>query len=99
MPRPIPSLRVSAYTATCAAGAGRAALLDSDGRYPEHLRRPVVHTPHSLGDFVQHALELEGPCLTVATACSSSAKAFAQAERLIRAGLADAALVGGVDSL
>ena len=48
---------------------------------------------------MQHALGLEGPCVTVATACSSSAKAFAQAERLIRAGLADAAIVGGVDSL
>jgi 3-oxoacyl-[acyl-carrier-protein] synthase-1 len=37
--------------------------------------------------------------MTVATACSSSAKAFAQAERLIRAGPADAAVVGGVDTL
>jgi 3-oxoacyl-[acyl-carrier-protein] synthase-1 len=37
--------------------------------------------------------------MTVATACSSSAKAFAQADRLIRVGLADAAVVGGVDTL
>jgi 3-oxoacyl-[acyl-carrier-protein] synthase-1 len=35
----------------------------------------------------------------VGTACSSSAKVFAQAERLVCAGLADAAVVGGVDSL
>ena len=42
---------------------------------------------------------LEGPCETISTACSSSAKAFASAERLIRLGLADAAVVGGVDTL
>jgi 3-oxoacyl-[acyl-carrier-protein] synthase-1 len=48
---------------------------------------------------VQQATGLRGPCVTVATACSSSAKVFAQAARLIQAGLADAALVGGVDTL
>jgi 3-oxoacyl-[acyl-carrier-protein] synthase-1 len=73
--------------------------LDPDGRYPADLRRPIVHTPHSLGDFVQHALELKGPSVTVATACSSSAKVFAQAERMMRLGLIDAAVVGGSDSL
>jgi 3-oxoacyl-[acyl-carrier-protein] synthase-1 len=70
-----------------------------DGQYPEDLRRPIVHTPHSTGDFVRAALALEGVVVTVATACSSSAKAFAKAERLIRLGIADAAIVGGVDSL
>jgi 3-oxoacyl-[acyl-carrier-protein] synthase-1 len=70
-----------------------------DGTYPPDLRRPVVHQPHSLGGFVQNALDLSGVCVTVGTACSSSAKVFAQAERLIRLGLADAAVVGGVDSL
>lgn len=48
---------------------------------------------------MQHALGLTGICVTVATACSSSAKVFAQAERLMRAGVADAAIVGGVDTL
>ena len=73
--------------------------LGPDGCYPPDLQRPIVHTVHSLGNFVQHALGLEGVSVTVATACSSSAKVFAQAERLIRLGLADAAVVGGVDSL
>jgi 3-oxoacyl-[acyl-carrier-protein] synthase-1 len=68
-------------------------------RFPDDLDRPIVHTPHSLGDFVRHATGAQGPCVTVATACSSSAKVFAQAARLIQAGLADAALVGGVDTL
>jgi len=72
---------------------------DGQVRFPEDLRRPIVHTPHSLGDFLQHATGLRGPCVTVATACSSSAKVFAQAARLIQAGVVDAALVGGVDTL
>jgi 3-oxoacyl-[acyl-carrier-protein] synthase-1 len=68
-------------------------------QFPDDLARPIVHTPHSLGDFVQHATGLRGPGITVATACSSSAKVFAQAARMIAAGLVDAALVGGVDTL
>ena len=88
-------------TSTSSIGASEDAYrrLEPDGRYPADLRRPIIHTPHSLGDFVQHALGLRGIAVTVATACSSSAKVFAQAERLIRAGLADAAVVGGVDTL
>ncbi|OUL99701.1 beta-ketoacyl-[acyl-carrier-protein] synthase II [Variovorax sp. JS1663] len=73
--------------------------LDADGRFPEEQRRPDVHTPHSLTMFVQEALGLEGPAETLSTACSSSAKVFASAERLIRLGLVDAAVVGGVDTL
>ena len=55
-----------------------------------------------LGNLADHAarhLGLTGPAYTIATACSSSAKAFASARRLIRAGLADAAVVGGADTL
>lgn len=72
---------------------------DGSARFPSDMDRPQIHTPHSLGDFVQQATGLRGPCVTVATACSSSAKVFAQAARLIATGQADAALVGGVDSL
>ena len=88
-------------TSTSSIGASEDAYrrLEPDGRYPADLRRPIIHTPHSLGDFVQHALGLCGLSVTLATACSSSAKVFAQAERLIRAGIADAAVVGGVDTL
>jgi 3-oxoacyl-[acyl-carrier-protein] synthase I len=88
-------------TSTSSIGATEEAYrrLLPDGQYPADLRRPIVHTPHSLGDFVRSALGLEGIAVTVGTACSSSAKAFCQAERLIRLGLADAAVVGGVDSL
>jgi 3-oxoacyl-[acyl-carrier-protein] synthase-1 len=63
------------------------------------MRRPAIHAPHSLAAFVAAALGLEGPCLTVSTACSSSAKVFASAQRMIALGLIDAAVVGGVDTL
>jgi len=88
-------------TSTSSIGASEDAYtrLDPDGRYPADLRRSIIHTPHSPGDFVQQALQLDNTSVTVATACSSSAKVFAQAERLIRCGLADAAVVGGVDTL
>lgn len=67
--------------------------------FPADLRRPRVHTPHSPGAFVQAVTGLRGPCVTVATACSSSAKVFAQAARLIATEVCDAALVGGIDTL
>jgi len=70
-----------------------------DGAFAPAQHRPKVHTPHSLSMFVQAALGLEGPAETISTACSSSAKVFASAERLIRLGLVDAAVVGGVDTL
>ncbi len=88
-------------TSTSSIGATEEAYrtLLPDGQFPEDLRRPIVHTPHSLGDFVRAALGLQGIVVTVGTACSSSAKVFAQAERFMRLGLADAAIVGGVDTL
>jgi 3-oxoacyl-[acyl-carrier-protein] synthase-1 len=73
--------------------------LDADGHMNAIQRVSRVHQTHALGAFVQEVFALAGPCLTIATACSSSAKVFASAERLLRAGLADAAIVGGVDSL
>jgi 3-oxoacyl-[acyl-carrier-protein] synthase-1 len=87
-------------TSTASVGATEEAYrrLD-DGRIPADLRRREIHAPHSLSGFVAAALALHGPALTVSTACSSSAKAFAHAERMIRLGLVDAAVVGGVDTL
>ncbi|MFT3817438.1 MAG: beta-ketoacyl-ACP synthase [Rubrivivax sp.] len=73
--------------------------LAADGGFPPDERHPRLHTPHALADFVQQALGLQGPALTVSTACSSSAKALAVAERWLRLDLADAVVVGGVDAL
>lgn len=87
-------------TSTSSIGATEQAYRELDhGHFPEYLRAPTLHTPHSLGEFLEAVLGTRGPCLTVATACSSSAKIFAKAERLLRLGVADAAVLAGVDTL
>jgi 3-oxoacyl-[acyl-carrier-protein] synthase I len=73
--------------------------LDAQGQFPAPLRSERLNTLHAVAAFVQHAIGLQGPCVTVSTACSSSAKAFAQASRWLQLGLADAVVVGGVDAL
>ncbi len=88
-------------TSTSSIGATEDAYrtLTPDGAFPPGNREPRVHTPNSLVMFVRQVLGIEGPAFTVSTACSSSAKVFANAERLLRLGLADAVVVGGVDTL
>jgi 3-oxoacyl-[acyl-carrier-protein] synthase-1 len=69
---------------------------------PDRIAVVLGTSTSGLGNLAEHAarhLGLTGPAYTVATACSSSAKAFASARRLIRCGLADAAVVGGADTL
>ena len=61
-----------------------------------HYRQQEMGTPAL---FLAHELGLHGPAHVISTACSSSAKALASAARLLNAGLADAVLTGGVDSL
>ncbi len=72
---------------------------DTDGRLPRSFHYRQTQDTFSLADFVGRELALEGPALVVSTACSSSAKVFAVAHRHMQAGLCDAAVVGGVDSL
>ena len=88
-------------TSTSSIGATEEAYtrLTAAGEFPEDLRYQAVHTPHSTGEFLQRVLEAGSVGVTVATACSSSAKAFAQGARLLDMGIADAVVVGGVDSL
>lgn len=69
------------------------------GALPPDFRFAETHDHHSLALFVQAYLELEGPVMTVSTACSSSAKVFADAAQLMEASVCDAAVVGGADSL
>lgn len=49
--------------------------------------------------FISTVLGLRGPAYSISTACSSGAKALASARRLIRAGICDAVIAGGVDTL
>ena len=72
---------------------------DATGALPAWLHYGHTHNTYSVSAYVRAALGLQGPAYVVSTACSSSAKVFAAAARMIDAGIVDAAVVGGVDSL
>jgi 3-oxoacyl-[acyl-carrier-protein] synthase-1 len=69
------------------------------GKLPADYRFQHTHNLFACTDFVRHYLGLTGPAATISTACSSSAKVFASAWRMMELGFCDAAVVGGVDSL
>jgi 3-oxoacyl-[acyl-carrier-protein] synthase-1 len=69
------------------------------GALPPDFHYAETQNSNSLAGFVAHYLGLSGPSFVVSSACSSSAKVFANAERMMAAGVCDAAVVGGVDSL
>lgn len=57
------------------------------------------HMMHALLEVLRRATGVCGPAHVVSTACSSSGKVFGTARRYLRAGFADAVLVGGADTL
>jgi 3-oxoacyl-[acyl-carrier-protein] synthase-1 len=69
------------------------------GALPADFIYGTTHNTYSVADFTRHYFDLTGPAVVVSSACSSSAKVFSSARRMIEAGLIDAALIGGVDSL
>jgi 3-oxoacyl-[acyl-carrier-protein] synthase-1 len=87
-------------TSTSGIGESEAAQLqfEATGHWPErfHYAQQEMGTPAA---FVAAELGLAGPAHTISTACSSSTKAIAAGARMLRAGLADAVVVGGADSL
>ena len=72
---------------------------DTAGRLPAQFNYQTTHENNSVTDFVRRYLKLQGCAFTISTACSSSAKVFASASRMVASGLCDAVVVGGVDSL
>jgi 3-oxoacyl-[acyl-carrier-protein] synthase-1 len=69
------------------------------GALPDDFNYAHGHSPYALADFVRHYFGLKGPAAVISSACSSGAKVFASARRMIEVGLIDAAIVGGVDTL
>jgi 3-oxoacyl-[acyl-carrier-protein] synthase-1 len=69
------------------------------GDLPTDFRYADTHNTYSLAAFVRRYLELRGPSMVVSSACSSTAKVFGTAARMMAAGVCDAAVVGGVDTL
>jgi 3-oxoacyl-[acyl-carrier-protein] synthase-1 len=58
-----------------------------------------THDLQALPRYLQARLGLRGPGIVVSTACTSGARAMMEAAALIAAGIVDAAVAGGVDSL
>jgi 3-oxoacyl-[acyl-carrier-protein] synthase-1 len=69
------------------------------GALPADFNYETTHNPYSLAAFVRAYFALQGPAVAVSSACSSGAKVFGSARRMLEAGLIDAAVVGGVDTL
>lgn len=69
---------------------------DDPDRFPSDFRFSMLELG-SPSSYLASATGVTGPAYTISTACSSSAKAFPAARRLIEAGMCDAAIVGGVD--
>ncbi|WP_454831022.1 beta-ketoacyl-ACP synthase [Pseudoxanthomonas wuyuanensis] len=68
------------------------------GQWPDgfHYGQQEIGAPSR---FIAVEAGVCGPAWTLSTACSSSAKALASAARLLRAGIVDAVIAGGADSL
>lgn len=69
------------------------------GALPDDFNYAHGHSPYGLAAFVRRYFGLKGPAAVISSACSSGAKVFSSARRMMEAGLIDAAIVGGVDSL
>ncbi len=69
-----------------------------DGVWPDdfHYAQQEMGTA---ARFVRERIGSAGPAWTISTACSSSAKALMSAARLLRAGVVDAVVAGGADSM
>lgn len=52
-----------------------------------------------ISEYIQKRYDIQGPCYTVATACSSSAKAIVAGAELLSSDVCDAVIVGGSDAL
>ena len=94
--------RVGLVLGTSTAGIGEAELAIAAARRGEAVPTAFDYRQQELGspsEFLARHLGLEGPAYTLSTACSSSARAFISGQRMLAAGLVDAVLVGGADSL
>jgi 3-oxoacyl-[acyl-carrier-protein] synthase-1 len=87
-------------TSTSGIGESEAAIAAQarEGQLPAgfHVEQQELGSPALM---LAQLLGLGGPRYVVSTACSSGAKALASGARLLKAGLCDVVLVGGVDAL
>lgn len=94
--------RVGLVLGTSTAGIGEAELAIAAARRGEAIPPAFDYRQQELGspsEFLARYLDIFGPAYTLSTACSSSARAFISGQRMLAAGLVDAVIVGGADSL
>lgn len=89
---------IGTSTSGIASGEEAFTACTNEGAWPEDFCYSQQEIS-SLPIFVSRYTGAKGPSYAIATACSSSAKTFACARRLIHAGIVDAAIVGGADTL
>lgn len=98
-----PAHRIAIILGTSTAGADR-----TETAYQHFVREGALPSDYDLWKHHTYGAALEvlrnltgatGPAWMVSTACTSSAKPFGSAARLMQAGVIDAAIVGGVDTL
>ncbi len=94
--------RVAVIIGTSTSGVG-----ETEGAIAAHAHTGALPEGYHYGqqemassaELLARELGVSGPAYVHSSACSSSAKAMASAARLIRMGLVDAVLTGGVDTL
>ena len=69
------------------------------GTLPASFDYQRTHDLQALPHYLRARLGLRGPALVISTACTSGARAMMEGAALIAAGVADAVVAGGVDSL
>jgi 3-oxoacyl-[acyl-carrier-protein] synthase-1 len=89
---------IGTSTSGIAAGERAVAHLRAHGKLPDDYRYAQQEIGTAAG-FLARLAGLDGLAYTVSAACASSAKVFAAARRMLHAGMLDACIVGGSDSL
>lgn len=98
-----PGDRIGVFLGTTTAGA-----TSTEHAYRQYLQKGELPSDydlwrhHTYGASLHVMRELtgaRGPGWVMSTACTASAKPFATAQRMIQAGMIDAAIVGGIDTL
>lgn len=88
-------------------GTSTSGIYDGEVAYAERLTSGKFPTDYhyylqelgNCSDFIADYFGLTGGCYSISTACSSSARVFISAQRLLKSGIADAVIIGGVDSI
>ncbi|MDO9216902.1 MAG: beta-ketoacyl-[acyl-carrier-protein] synthase family protein [Lacisediminimonas sp.] len=94
--------RVGVVLGTSTSGIHEAALSIAEQQRSGQLPADYRYSQQELvapAAFLSQWLQLSGPSYVISTACTSSARALLSAQRLLRLGVCDAVLCGGVDSL